>query len=211
MNITTYPLTTEGILFNKFSNAEMLPIRQEIDKIKNNFDEYERANDSLAGHIEREYRFNSNIKDYLQSLILPLVEEYNNLWPEYLKKYAILTKGLPFDLSGAWVNFQKKYEFNPMHNHSGLFSFVIWVSIPYLIEDEENVPWKQNSEAVGPGYFQIFFSDTMGGLRGELIPADKKYENSMILFPSSLHHCVYPFYTSDDYRISVSGNLFLKV
>jgi len=24
-------------------------------------------------------------------------------------------------------------------------------------------------------------------------------------------HCVYPFYTSDDYRISVSGNIMLDV
>jgi len=27
------------------------------------------------------------------------------------------------------------------------------------------------------------------------------------MFPSLLAHCVYPFYTSDDYRISISGNI----
>jgi len=29
----------------------------------------------------------------------------------------------------------------------------------------------------------------------------------MIIFPSIIQHGVYPFYTSDEYRISVSGNI----
>ena len=36
-----------------------------------------------------------------------------------------------------WVNFQRKYEFNPLHKHSGLLSFVIWMKIPYNFEDEK--------------------------------------------------------------------------
>ena len=28
------------------------------------------------------------------------------------------------------------------------------------------------------------------------------------MFPSYLNHMVYPFYTSDEYRISMSGNIF---
>jgi len=31
------------------------------------------------------------------------------------------------------------------------------------------------------------------------------------MFPSQLIHAVYPFYTSDEYRISVSGNIKFKV
>jgi hypothetical protein len=29
----------------------------------------------------------------------------------------------------------------------------------------------------------------------------------MILFPAKMMHTVYPFYSSDDFRISISGNL----
>ena len=36
---------------------------------------------------------------------------------------------------------------------------------------------------------------------------DKSWEGVMILFPADTAHQVYPFYTSDDYRISISGNL----
>ena len=35
-------------------------------------------------------------------------------------------------------------------------------------------------------------------------------ERVMLVFPAALQHAVYPFYTSDDYRISVSGNVRLK-
>jgi len=29
----------------------------------------------------------------------------------------------------------------------------------------------------------------------------------MLIFPARMTHCVYPFYTSQDYRISISGNV----
>ena len=31
----------------------------------------------------------------------------------------------------------------------------------------------------------------------------------MLLFPSSLHHMVYPFYNSDEERVTISGNISL--
>ena len=40
---------------------------------------------------------------------------------------------------------------------------------------------------------------------------DKSYVGKMIMFKSSQVHGVYPFYTSNDYRITVSGNLVFKV
>ncbi len=30
------------------------------------------------------------------------------------------------------------------------------------------------------------------------------------IYPAKQLHCVYPFYTSDEYRISVSGNFYFK-
>ena len=42
------------------------------------------------------------------------------------------------------------------------------------------------------------------------LPVDKTWEGMMLMFPSKLHHSVYPFYTSDEKRISVSGNISIK-
>ncbi|BCU96073.1 MAG: hypothetical protein CM15mV11_1480 [Caudoviricetes sp.] len=41
------------------------------------------------------------------------------------------------------------------------------------------------------------------------IPLDKNYEWKMVLFPSRMYHGVNPFYTSDEYRVSISGNLYI--
>ena len=41
------------------------------------------------------------------------------------------------------------------------------------------------------------------------IPIDSTWEGHIIMFPANLQHCVYPFYTSDDTRISFSGNILL--
>ena len=34
-----------------------------------------------------------------------------------------------------------------------------------------------------------------------------KFEGYMILFPARLRHCVYPFYETNEPRISIAGNL----
>ena len=47
----------------------------------------------------------------------------------------------------------------------------------------------------------------MGRITPAMVPVDKTYEGTIVMFPSEMLHAVYPFYTSDDYRISVSGNL----
>jgi hypothetical protein len=42
------------------------------------------------------------------------------------------------------------------------------------------------------------------------LPVDKTWENVIVLFPAGLTHSVSPFYSSDDYRISVAGNIKFK-
>lgn len=49
-----------------------------------------------------------------------------------------------------------------------------------------------------------------GEIREVEFPVDKLYEGQIFLFPSCLQHMVYPFTSSDDYRISISGNLRKK-
>jgi hypothetical protein len=106
-----------------------------------------------------------------------------------------------------WVNFQQKGEYNPLHSHSGTLSFVIWVKIPYDLENEKNLPnIIRSNTASGPAFTFVHsgFSEQVSVYN---IPIDKSYEGKMIIFPSWLQHMVSPFYTSNDFRISVSGNL----
>jgi hypothetical protein len=43
----------------------------------------------------------------------------------------------------------------------------------------------------------------------ESLPVDKKMNGVMCVFPAPMIHYVTPFYTSDEYRISVAGNVCL--
>ena len=62
-----------------------------------------------------------------------------------------------------------------------------------------------------PGKTFIFedfvYTDIWGRISSHSLNLDKSCEGKIAIFPSVLNHIVYPFHTSDNYRISVSGNL----
>jgi len=108
-------------------------------------------------------------------------------------------------LKKLWVNFQKKYEFNPLHDHSGLFSFVIWMKIPYNLEDEKNLDFVKHSKSTHSVGNFVFVPP---GMNLQIIDMEKDIEGCCAVFPAYFHHMVYPFYTSDEERITISGNIF---
>ena len=168
-------------------------------------------NDKLAGSIKNEFGIREGIRT-LSPFLMKMVKAHNDKHPAFIKKaHSVFNyKTIDIELFDLWVNFQKKYEFNPPHVHDGLFSFVIWYKIPYTIKDERaNFPHiaERNQKA---GQFAFLFSAPDGSLHTEDLPVDKEWEGKIALFPANLNHMVYPFYTSDEYRISISGNLGFK-
>lgn len=162
------------------------------------------ASNSLVGHIKEEYWID---KDKLDSdtikYIIDCCHEYDNNF-----NYSHLNSSVKnFYIDSIWVNYQKKYEFNPIHDHSGLFSFVIWMKIPYNLEDE--IKWEGSSNCPNPttSMFNFHYVSHLGRISTISLPLDKKWEGKMIVFPATLSHSVNPFFTSDDYRISIAGNV----
>jgi hypothetical protein len=170
---------------------------------------------SLAGNIANQYAIPVDIE--LEDYVLWLCKCYTDAFPKFRESSnysAAVDKStqLQLEIFSLWVNFMKKYEFNPPHNHSGKFSFVIWYKIPYDLETEMRYsPSKRLDTGNLAGTFQFlypYFSEE--GLSLTNIRADKKYEGKICIFPSYLHHSVFPFYSSDKYRISIAGNLKVK-
>ena len=60
------------------------------------------------------------------------------------KAIEVDVNDLHYKMSTWWVNFQKQNDFNPMHGHTGLYSFVVWLKIPteYV---EQNTNFNTNS------------------------------------------------------------------
>ena len=110
-------------------------------------------------------------------------------------------------LSNFWVNFQHQHEFNPVHNHTGIYSFVVWLQIP-TTHEEQNKDNVSNAEVKST--FQFQYLDILGKIRTHTYYQNPEQEGSLIFFPSKLFHSVYPFYNCDDTRVSISGNITLK-
>jgi len=200
-----------GFINAKFSESELAPIKTEIKNIQNNFElhESQKYNSNLAGNIKRGYQLIESQK-YIEKLLMPLINSYNRDFG-YFKNFSILTGDVPVVLDSCWVNFQKKYEFNPAHNHTGIYSFVLWTTVPYDMEEERKLSPGSESNFNSAGSFSLLYTDTTGRINQFSIPVDKNMENNVVFFPSSFYHMVYPFFSSDEYRISVSGNFKLKV
>ena len=170
---------------------------------------------TLAGQIENEYHIDDEeISNKIINILNPAVGyHYDNY--NYLKDLTINSTVRPLKLDKVWINLQKKYEYNPAHFHSGVLSFVIWVEIPYLIEDENNHPTSKGSTFQCNGNFYFLNAGIMPltncNVQPTVIKADKTFEGKGLLFPSYLMHGVYPFYTSNKYRVSISGNFVIDV
>lgn len=198
-------------LLTQLSENSLSELKKQIKIIESNFDNFsdKKANNTLAGNLEKEYSLSEKSILCLNEVVAPYVKKFNEVNP-LLNSIKVLDENLPLILDRPWVNFQKKYEFNPVHNHKGIFSFVLWLKIPYYLKDEMKNPSSVNSNNNCPGHFELLYTDIIGRIQTHKIPVDKNMENYLLVFPSQTYHCVYPFYTSDEYRISVSGNYVFK-
>lgn len=174
----------------------------------------DKANAELAGHIKEEYKI-PGITESLNKFILEGCSKHADV-----KELAVLTDNRPLTISDFWCNFQKKHEFNPPHDHSGLFSFVIFVTIPYNLREEEKyfadiaenvAKGEENSPKIYTSKFAFASTLYDGKIAHDVLNVDKSFEGKMILFAAKQVHQVFPFFTSDDYRITVSGNIRLLV
>ena len=187
---------------------EILNFLKQTD-IKKDENQY---NSHLAGHIKQEFEY-KNWPDILEKYLVYKIEN-NTMLKKYSDNLNILDKNLPYYLDSLWCNFQKKYEFNPFHYHSGIFSFIFFLKIPYEYDTEINYfplcssgnRGKENTNSK----LCFFGLSHYGKIKDYSLSVDKSFENKLIIFPAELHHLVYPFYTSDDYRITVSGNIKLR-
>ena len=174
---------------------------------------------NLKGKVGHQGRLAGNIKEeWNLDLSIPIFNKYIinliNKHPFHLrhvhnerKKFVNEDRVPPLQLMSLWVNFQKKHEFNPVHNHSGLFSFVIFVQIPYDLERERKEGPGSLSNLNLTSCLQFHTTNSLGRHYDEIVYVDKSYEGGIYFFNAETMHCVYPFFTSDDYRITVSGNI----
>jgi hypothetical protein len=176
-----------------------------LDYLKNqikNKKKLKTINTTLAGHIQEEYNIliTNDYSNYICNCI-----DKNNITRNHLNTIVVLNKNCPIFLDRSWINFQKKHEFNPLHDHSGIFSYIIFMQIPYKIEEEFKVYPGTNVRYTS--CLSFVYTDVNGTIVDKTCSVDESYLYKMLIFPAKLKHIVYPFYTSDEERITVSGNI----
>jgi hypothetical protein len=199
-----------GYMLCELPEETLAPIKQKIKEIQDNFDLATPHNYELAGNIKREYKLLKSMS-YADKLIRPIAEDFLNNNDPYS---WFLSNGIQgkseLELTALWVNYQQKYEFNPPHTHMGAISFALWIQIPFTQEQELAISPEIPQQTNAVGSFNFQYTNSLGNIKNYTIRADKSWENKMVLFPAKMTHSVNPFYSSNDYRISVSGNFHLK-
>ena len=149
--------------------------------------------------VDDENRFQ---KEVLNPIIQEYVTDYG--FPEKLKTTHI--HDLTFQK--FWANYTGKGEYQALHNHDAIWSFVIWLKLPAVANDEQSVKDAMHPDA---GDFILTYSDIIGRTRKVNWKLEKQYnEGHMLLFPSDLYHAVYPHFQTDEKRLSLAGDIVIN-
>ena len=85
----------------------------------------------LAGNISKSYLLQDTNDFFFKSVCVPLITTFrqNNLGadPSPINLSFKNNHQMFFKLNSLWVNYQYKTEFNPYHDHGGVYSFAIWL------------------------------------------------------------------------------------
>ena len=193
---------------------ELIQLTDLIEKDKDR----KSMNESLAGEIEEEWKIDNVLLTNIsfKSYIIQLCWKYFNIISSqfYIKNNQVIPQELTFmkltieniQIIDAWFNNQKDNEYNPIHNHDGYFSGVLYLKIP------EYMPSRKNEYQDGSICFVGNSSSSDDLFTASLFSILPKI-GDIFLFPSTLTHQVYPFRTTDGkgIRRSLSYNLDAKL
>jgi hypothetical protein len=140
-----------------------------------------------------EHYFISEKNTYkIYEVIQKMIDKYKEVFPNYLDGIKYLDRNVPLGFKTPGVNFQKKNEYLPLHEHGGVLSYNIWMKIPIK------------------SIFEYNYNSIIGKNLIHRINLTEKDEGRIVLFPAQLQHVVYPFYNSNKIRMSIAGNILLN-
>lgn len=158
-------------------------------------------NHSHVGTITNEYEItDESVKQEISKALAPMCEQYG-------RDMHFPIKDKPIGLKTAWCNVQQSGEYFSAHTHNGLFSFALWLKVPFTQQDEQ--AWREARGKSGreTAAFYFHYTDALGRITPHCLEVDSTWENVIVLFPGEMMHSVTPYYSTQDNRIVVSGNI----
>jgi len=210
--VNFYQPWSAPLLHDSLSKSHLEKLLQITDSSLDN--EYRKSyNDQLAGEIENEWELDSEyldrtwFKEYIDKLswkyFRALGSQYHIENDEIPKSLVVFRNNIDkMKIVSSWFNDQRDNEYNPIHNHTGFLSGVLYLKIP------EYLPSRKTKDTDGAISFMGNESKTDGIMTNSTLTISPKV-GDLFLFPSSLKHQVYPFRTTDGtgIRRSLSFNM----
>tara|TARA_B100000282_G_C31559447_1_gene411372 strand:+ start:72 stop:689 length:618 start_codon:yes stop_codon:yes gene_type:complete len=202
--IKAFTFPNVGIIESNLSEEQIDYLKECIDNKGSS------CKDHLVGNIHNSYELYDKNNWFFDNVLGSNIDYYQ-------KSFTNLGSMIPttgfhnYILSSWWVNYQKKHDFNPPHDHNGVYSFVIWINVPTDYREQHNISIARgiNSGGAVASDFAFQYSNILGQPMSYVYHMDKSVEGKMVFFPSSLRHCVYPFFECDETRVSIAGNISL--
>jgi hypothetical protein len=158
------------------------------------------AEHMLAADMHDEWNYPSTDIVWFQEQFEP----YVNLYLDGLSHHIEQRVSPIWEVDNLWVNYQKQHDFNPLHNHRGDLSFVLYLNVPEeLLTEKERYNMIGNGPIPGSIMFTHGEATKFNDSRKFFLPQ----RGQVFIFPSTLMHTVVPFRTPDIERISVAGNI----
>ena len=207
---TEYEIKSTPIWFGQVVRKYQLPkalvnrLNEEIDGRK----DHSKWNDYLAGNLETQNMlyFKDDKDQIKQSVSDSFVDVFKNLGYDYMSLVPHV-KSYQADLMTIWYNDQKKYEFNPIHGHTGRtpvgITGVLYLKVPEGINEGRHIKQFYHGSSA-EGRTHIFSNDASQLSRRSFLPDLK--EGDFYIFPYDVQHLVYSF-TADVTRRSLSFNM----
>ena len=157
---------------------------------------------------------------FFETTLKPLTEKmFYDDWNNY-REYIVGDECKPkFELTSIWVNYMKQHEFRPLHDHGGLYSFVVFVKIPIHWKEQHALSITRNPKiyddhavttlSVASNFQFVWSTENKERCQVANFPLSPEDEGRMLFFTAKLHHLVYPFYECEEKRITISGNIVL--
>ena len=151
----------------------------------------------LVGKVSQELKFDKEITNFIGSKIVNYAIEFHNKALERNNFNSSTQSNPRMQINAGWFIRQFNGEYNPNHFHSGCtLSSVGYLSLPENIEKE----WEEDYKDHHPSHGHINFTygtHTQYNISSIMI---KPQVGDFYIFPASLYHCVYPFYTVGERR-----------
>jgi len=204
-------LYNPGILCGEMPNETFMELASSCEK--------QLASKSINNALKRNMVTDHTVQGIGEALQMSIPKSYDdflcNFAQEFSSKFELPVENLKPKVIQQWLNLQKKYEYRPLHCHNdgsgkGL-SFVTYIKIPYNLKDEDSFGNHTKKAVIfRNGRLEFMYLNYSGKPITHTVNIDSSFEGKTLMFSNSMHHIVYPFYTSDEYRISLAGNIIFQ-